>query len=89
MLSSALTNISVFLPLIFMSGIAGALFFDQAFSVTVGLLVSYLTGITFIPVLYKLIYSVHGARFTVHDRKKAKTESCTVHPERSDQHRAP
>jgi multidrug efflux pump subunit AcrB len=58
MLSSALTNISVFLPLIFMSGIAGALFFDQAFSVTVGLLVSYLTGITFIPVLYKLIYSI-------------------------------
>jgi multidrug efflux pump subunit AcrB len=56
MLSSALTNISVFLPLIFMSGIAGAIFFDQAFSVTVGLLVSYITGITFIPVLYKLIY---------------------------------
>ena len=56
MLSSALTNISVFLPLIFMSGIAGALFFDQAFSVTIGLLVSYLTGIIFIPVLYKLIY---------------------------------
>ncbi|GHT61486.1 cation transporter [Bacteroidia bacterium] len=60
MLSSALTNISVFVPLIFMSGIAGALFFDQAFSVTVGLLVSYLTGITLIPVLYKLIYSVKG-----------------------------
>ena len=59
MLSSALTNISVFLPLIFMSGIAGAIFFDQAFSVTIGLLVSYLTGITFIPVLYKLVYSVH------------------------------
>jgi multidrug efflux pump subunit AcrB len=56
MLSSALTNISVFAPLIFMSGIAGALFFDQALSVTIGLLVSYLTGITFIPVLYKLIY---------------------------------
>jgi multidrug efflux pump subunit AcrB len=57
MLSSALTNISIFVPLIFMSGIAGALFFDQAFSVTVGLLVSYLTGIILVPVLYKLIYS--------------------------------
>jgi multidrug efflux pump subunit AcrB len=66
MLSSALTNISVFLPLIFMSGIAGALFFDQAFSVTVGLLVSYLTGITFIPVLYKLIYSMRP----LHHRKR-------------------
>lgn len=57
MLSSVLTNISVFIPLIFMSGIAGSLFTDQAFSVTIGLMVSYLTGIVLIPVLYKLIYS--------------------------------
>ena len=40
MLSSSLTTVAVFVPLIFMSGIAGALFYDQAFSVTVGLLVS-------------------------------------------------
>lgn len=58
MLSSALTNISVFLPLIFMSGIAGAIFFDQAFSVTVGLLVSYITGMTLLPILYRLVYSI-------------------------------
>lgn len=58
MLSSVLTTISVFIPLIFLSGIAGAIFFDQAFSVTVGLLVSYVTGIVLLPVLYKLIYSV-------------------------------
>ena len=38
MLSSSLTTIAVFVPLIFMSGIAGAIFFDQAFSVTVGLI---------------------------------------------------
>ncbi len=57
MLSSMLTNVAVFFPLIFMSGIAGALFFDQAFSVTAGLIVSYLVGITFLPVLYKIIYS--------------------------------
>ncbi|MCD7901780.1 MAG: efflux RND transporter permease subunit [Bacteroides sp.] len=57
MLSSVLTNICVFLPLIFMSGIAGAIFFDQAFSVTVGLMLSYLTSIILLPVLYKLIYS--------------------------------
>ena len=31
MLSSSLTTIAVFAPLIFMSGIAGAIFFDQAF----------------------------------------------------------
>lgn len=56
MLSSSLTTIAVFVPLIFMSGIAGALFYDQAFSVTVGLLVSYLTGIMLLPVLYMLFY---------------------------------
>ena len=56
MLSSSLTTIAVFAPLIFMSGIAGAIFFDQAFSVTVGLMVSYLTGIMLLPVLYLLVY---------------------------------
>jgi multidrug efflux pump subunit AcrB len=58
MLSSALTNISVFLPLILMSGIAGAIFSDQAFSVTIGLLVSYVVGIIFIPIVYKTAYSI-------------------------------
>lgn len=58
MLSSTFTTIAVFVPLIFMSGIAGAIFFDQAFAVTVGLLVSYFTGILLLPVLYKLVYSI-------------------------------
>ena len=40
MLSSTLTTIAVFVPLVFMSGIAGAIFYDQAFAVTVGSLVS-------------------------------------------------
>ncbi len=71
MLSSALTTISVFLPLIFLSGIAGAIFFDQAFSVTIGLLVSYITGILLLPVLYKLIFSVKIKSF----RKKSKTDN--------------
>ena len=56
MLSSSLTTVAVFVPLIFMSGIAGAIFFDQAFSVTVGLMVSYFTGIILLPVLYVLVY---------------------------------
>ncbi|MDL2291701.1 efflux RND transporter permease subunit [Bacteroides sp. OttesenSCG-928-F21] len=57
MLSSSLTTVAVFVPLIFMSGIAGAVFFDQAFSVTIGLFVSYFTGIMLLPVLYALVYS--------------------------------
>jgi multidrug efflux pump subunit AcrB len=60
MLSSVFTTIVVFVPLVFLSGIAGALFFDQAFSVTVGLLVSYVTGIMLLPVLYKIVYSMKG-----------------------------
>ncbi len=57
-LSSTLTTIAVFVPLVFMSGIAGAVFFAQAFAVSVGLLVSYFTGIILLPILYKLVYSV-------------------------------
>lgn len=56
MLSSSFTTIAVFVPLVFMSGIAGAIFYDQAFAVTVGLMVSYVTGIMLLPVLYMLVY---------------------------------
>lgn len=59
MLSSTLTTIAVFLPLIFLSGIAGALFYDQALSVTLSLLVSYITAVLFTPVLYKIFF-LHG-----------------------------
>ena len=57
-LSSTLTTIAVFVPLVFMSGIAGAIFFAQAFAVSVGLLVSYFTGIILLPVLYKMVYGM-------------------------------
>lgn len=58
MLSSSLTTIAVFFPLVFISGIAGAIFYDEAFSVTVGLIASYITGIILLPVLYKIVFSV-------------------------------
>lgn len=57
MLSSSLTTVAVFVPLVFMSGIAGAIFFDQAFSITTGLAVSYIVGITLLPVLYRIIFA--------------------------------
>ena len=56
MLSSSLTTVAVFVPLVFMSGIAGAIFADQAFAITAGLGASYLVGITLLPVLYYLFY---------------------------------
>lgn len=55
-LSSMLVNVAVFLPLVFLSGIAGALMYDEALSVIIGLSVSYLVGITFMPVIYHMAY---------------------------------
>ncbi|MEG1615320.1 MAG: efflux RND transporter permease subunit [Bacteroidales bacterium] len=63
MLSSTFTTIAVFVPLVFMSGIAGAIFYDQAFAVTVGLLVSYFTGIMLLPVLYQFLYGSVSDKF--------------------------
>ncbi len=54
--TSVLTNSAVFLPLVFLSGLAGALFFDQAVSVSLALAVSLLTSYTLIPVLYRLAF---------------------------------
>ena len=56
MLSSSLTTVAVFVPLVFMSGIAGAIFADQAFAITAGLAASYIVGITLMPVLYNLFF---------------------------------
>lgn len=60
-LSSTLTTVAVFIPLVFMSGIAGAIFMAEAFAVTIGMLISYITGIILLPVLYKVAY---GKKFT-------------------------
>ena len=56
LITSALTTSAVFLPLIFLSGISGALFFDQAVAVTTGLIVSFLVAITLLPMLFRLFY---------------------------------
>lgn len=80
MLSSSLTTIAVFVPLVFMSGIAGAIFMDEAFSITSGLMVSYFTGIMLLPVLYVLFYRM-GIRkhswFTASFRNLLKNEWLT------------
>lgn len=60
MLSSVLTTCSVFLPLIFLSGMAGALFYDQAMAVTVGLFSSLAVAVLVIPVYYAVFYSWEG-----------------------------
>lgn len=49
--ASTLTTIAVFIPLIFVTGIAGQLFIDQALTVTFSLLVSLFVALTLIPML--------------------------------------
>lgn len=56
LLSSALTTCAVFLPLVFLSGISGSLFYDQAMAITIGLFVSLFISITLLPVLYRLFH---------------------------------
>lgn len=52
--ASTLTTICVFAPIIFVKGIAGQLFTDQALTVTYSLLISLVVAITLIPMLSAL-----------------------------------
>ncbi len=49
--ASTLTTVAVFIPLVFVSGIAGQLFRDQALTVTFSLLASLVVALTLIPML--------------------------------------
>ncbi|MFC7526955.1 efflux RND transporter permease subunit [Parapedobacter sp. GCM10030251] len=62
LITSVLTNCAVFIPLIFLSGLAGAIFFDQALSVIVGVVSSLLVSMLLLPPLYSLIYPEQQGR---------------------------
>ena len=52
--ASTLTTIAVFFPMVFISGIAGQLFKDQALTVTFALIFSLIVALTLIPMLASL-----------------------------------
>jgi len=52
--AATLTTIAVFFPMVFISGIAGQLFRDQALTVTFALIISLLVALTVIPMLASL-----------------------------------
>ncbi|WP_162342871.1 efflux RND transporter permease subunit [Cyclobacterium salsum] len=56
LISSVLTTLAVFVPLVFLSGISGALFYDQAVSVAAILSVSLLVAFIGLPLLYYLFF---------------------------------
>lgn len=71
MLSSVLTTCSVFIPLIFLSGTAGALFYDLAMGVTTALLASLLVATVALPVYYVVLH------------RKQRMHGCSVYAEQS------
>jgi hydrophobic/amphiphilic exporter-1 (mainly G- bacteria), HAE1 family len=53
-IASTLTTIAVFFPMVFISGVAGQLFRDQALTVTFALIFSLIVALTLIPMLASL-----------------------------------
>lgn len=74
LLSSGLTTMAIFIPLVFLSGVAGVLFLDEAVAITIGLCTSYITAIVFLPVNYRLFYPTnrpdHDADFLFRLKEK-------------------
>jgi len=78
LISSALTTVCIFIPLIFMSGIAGALFFDQAMGVSIGLGVSMIVSITLLPTLYRVVFMRNPQSGLTHTGKAGEAEPVLV-----------
>ncbi|MBO4665031.1 MAG: efflux RND transporter permease subunit [Bacteroidaceae bacterium] len=70
MLSSVLTTCSVFLPLIFISGTAGALFYDQAMGVTIALFASLVVASWVVPVYYYALFKKKSQKENVKCRNR-------------------
>ncbi len=60
-LASTLTTVAVFLPLMFVHGVAGHLFRDQSLTVTVSLLFSYFVSVTLLPVTARWLFAPAGS----------------------------
>jgi len=69
MLSSVLTTCSVFIPLIFLSGTAGALFYDQAMGLTTSLFASLAVASLVIPVYFFALFKKRPDRIPEENNK--------------------
>ena len=56
LISSVLTTLAVFIPLIFLNGLSGALFYDQAISVAIILGTSLCVAFVLLPLLYRVFF---------------------------------
>lgn len=57
LISSVLTTLAVFVPLVFLNGLSGSLFYDQAVSVAIILGTSLMVAFVLLPLLYKAFFS--------------------------------
>lgn len=73
--ASTLTTMAVFFPLVFVEGIAGQLFRDQALTVTFSLAASLLVALTLIPML-----STKGSKKQVEPAAELSAASESTHP---------
>ncbi|MBP9023113.1 MAG: efflux RND transporter permease subunit, partial [Spirochaetes bacterium] len=60
---STMSNIIVFLPIVFISGLSGAVFGELALTITFSLLFAFLASVTLIPMLYTINYSKMATKF--------------------------
>ena len=56
LISSVLTTLAVFIPLVFLNGLSGALFYDQALSVAIILGTSLMVAFILLPLLYRKFF---------------------------------
>ncbi len=56
LVTSVLTNCAVFIPLIFLSGLAGAIFYEQALSIVIGVVSSLLVAVILLPPLFAWVH---------------------------------
>ncbi len=72
--ASTLTTIAVFAPIVFVHGIAGRIFGDQAITVVTSLSISLLAAVLFIPMLAALRVFSGGGMSTAAEKPKASAE---------------
>ena len=70
-IASTLTTVAVFLPLVFVDGIAGQLFRDQALTITFSLLASLAVALTVIPMFLSAQFNTHTPATPETPRKPA------------------
>lgn len=75
--ASTLTTICVFIPIVFVEGIAGQLFGDQALTVTFSLIISLLVALTVIPMLASRRVTVRGLQEPVPESEVAPARIAT------------